>query len=71
MFFKVILLDGKNTHMMIAKMSFAFHCNVLFVAPSCRSGEFRCQDGRCIPEDLKCDGRQDCRGGEDEQNCGN
>ncbi|CAL8147958.1 unnamed protein product [Orchesella dallaii] len=37
--------------------------------PACRSGEFRCDDGRCIPEYLKCNRNNDCSRGEDERNC--
>lgn len=31
----------------------------------------RCEDGYCIPKRWKCDGEQDCDGGEDEKECGN
>lgn len=37
----------------------------------CAAGEFACHDGACIPDSWRCDGLQeDCRGGEDEQQCG-
>ncbi|XP_063959873.1 uncharacterized protein LOC129266996 isoform X2 [Lytechinus pictus] len=43
-----------------------------YVHPTCPSDEFQCDDGNCIePFDL-CNGRNDCLGGEDEdQDCGN
>lgn len=32
----------------------------------CASNEFTCDDGSCISSTLTCDGRRDCRNGEDE-----
>ena len=32
---------------------------------------FRCNDGMCIPEHMRCNGGEpDCDGGEDESTCG-
>lgn len=36
----------------------------------CRSDEFQCNDGACIPSYLRCDRRTDCRDSSDEDNCG-
>lgn len=41
----------------------------IFLAQLCRSNEFTCNDGSCIPEYQKCDKRRDCRDGSDESNC--
>uniref|UniRef100_A0A0K0FI56 Low-density lipoprotein receptor-related protein (inferred by orthology to a C. elegans protein) n=1 Tax=Strongyloides venezuelensis TaxID=75913 RepID=A0A0K0FI56_STRVS len=35
----------------------------------CSESEFRCNDGRCIPESKVCDGTIQCIDGLDEQNC--
>lgn len=35
----------------------------------CKPGEFSCRNKRCIPEKLKCDGRDDCSDGSDESQC--
>lgn len=39
----------------------------LCITVPCREGEFTCSDGRCIPEQLRCDGRTDCS--DDEFDC--
>ena len=36
---------------------------------TCTSSQFRCNDGRCIPQYYKCDSDWDCDNGEDEQGC--
>ena len=36
--------------------------------PKCGSSEFECEDHRCIPDALRCDGKADCDS--DEQDCG-
>ena len=33
---------------------------------ACREGEFRCSYGKCVPENLRCDGESDCEDGSDE-----
>ncbi|XP_014239724.1 sortilin-related receptor-like isoform X1 [Cimex lectularius] len=35
----------------------------------CSRSQFLCEDGECIQQSWVCDGRKDCRGGEDEANC--
>lgn len=32
--------------------------------------EFRCKNGKCIPNSLVCNGVSDCDTGNDEENCG-
>lgn len=32
----------------------------------CGPDQFRCQQGHCIPQDLLCDGWNDCKDGSDE-----
>lgn len=31
--------------------------------------EFPCKSGDCVPDDLVCDGKEDCQDGSDELNC--
>lgn len=40
-----------------------------FYCLDCSGGFFKCDDGECIQEHLKCNGFEDCSGGEDELNC--
>jgi hypothetical protein len=35
----------------------------------CRGDQFSCNDGQCIQVQQRCDGRPDCRNGQDEYNC--
>ena len=36
---------------------------------ACTDSEFTCNDGSCIDMDKKCDGREDCSDGDEENNC--
>lgn len=36
---------------------------------TCKSDDFRCSNGHCIPKYFVCDGDKDCVGGDDESNC--
>ena len=42
---------------------------ILFIFLACRSGEFQCVNGDCIPESERCDDKYDCRDRSDEENC--
>ena len=35
----------------------------------CAPGEFECEDGSCIPGNLRCDGYQNCPSANDEDGC--
>ncbi|CAJ0930175.1 unnamed protein product, partial [Mesorhabditis belari] len=36
---------------------------------NCNEGDFRCNDGKCVRAEWRCDGSGDCAGGEDEKDC--
>uniref|UniRef100_A0A0L8GWJ9 Neurotrypsin n=1 Tax=Octopus bimaculoides TaxID=37653 RepID=A0A0L8GWJ9_OCTBM len=40
------------------------------LSQNCTATGFQCQNGRCIPEEEKCNGRDDCNDFSDEQDCG-
>lgn len=40
--------------------------NLLFAAQTCQLGQFSCQNGRCIPENWRCDRDNDCGDESDE-----
>lgn len=37
----------------------------------CEADEFECEDGACIKLERRCDGRNDCLNGDDEDYCAN
>ena len=45
-----------------------FNGNIIDIT-ACSSGEFQCGSGECIPEHYRCNRRQDCRDGSDEEGC--
>ena len=47
-----------------------FTC-LLLLDGNCPKGQFVCPDGSCIDAKWKCDGVEDCSGGDDERFCGN
>ena len=44
---------------------------ILYIVPgpSCGAGDFKCEDGSCIPGNWECDAISDCADGSDEVNC--
>lgn len=49
------------------QISLSFLCAVY---PPCSNGEFRCNDGLCIPMSKHCDLKDDCNDRSDEIGCG-
>ena len=50
-----------------------FICVIILIdlePAACQANEFRCGDGTCISNDLKCDRKYDCQDGLDELLCG-
>ena len=45
-----------------------FH-SVLHV-DGCSSGEFKCDNGKCVTSSYQCDNKDDCGDNSDEQGCG-
>lgn len=41
----------------------------MFVVSECPAGMFRCNDGLCLDNKRRCDGRPQCSDGSDEINC--
>lgn len=44
-------------------------CCFFFVILGCRSDEFQCESGKCIPSYLRCNGQPDCEDRSDELAC--
>ncbi len=36
---------------------------------ACSPNSFTCKSGKCIPQNLKCNGKNDCPDGSDEESC--
>jgi hypothetical protein len=50
---------------------FDFYVFFFLFFPACdEDTQFECSDGSCISLEDKCNGSEDCEGGEDEENCG-
>ena len=44
--------------------------NVRSLAAECKSGQFKCSNGNCVPASYQCDRGNDCGDNSDEINCG-
>lgn len=53
---------------LLGSRQFQVECSYLSLS-ACKSTNFKCADGRCIDQSLRCDGRVDCANGDDEFNC--
>lgn len=49
-------------------LSLDFQILMIFFSATCNG--FQCPTSYCISSTLRCNGVNDCAGGEDEQNCG-
>ena len=52
----------------IALPDYPFHQSMTFPA-ACSSSQFTCNNGKCVPLSVKCDGYYDCRDRSDEFDC--
>ncbi len=43
--------------------------SVFFTGTACSPNSFTCKSGKCIPQNLKCNGKNDCPDGSDEESC--
>lgn len=64
-----------ETHFVVSNSKLSqnsLYKNIPVLISDCRADEFRCHDGKCISNELKCNGEIDCAGdyGEDELDCG-
>ena len=41
-----------------------------YAVESCDSEEFICDNGECVPDELRCDNADDCGDNSDEDGCG-
>ena len=64
--FKSIIKGRVMSHVFCSNIMCLF---MFFVLVDCQSGEWRCSDGTCIPDYLKCDGQPQCPDYSDEVNC--
>lgn len=42
---------------------------LLALSPGCAADSFKCNNGKCIPNTQKCDGKDNCGDGSDEGSC--
>jgi len=54
--------------MTVLQINLSFHYNWSQFL-QCLDYEFGCDDGECIPLEVRCDGTSDCQNDDDEKNC--
>lgn len=56
-----MFVEGRTLNYCFFFLSFTGDCHI---------NEFRCTEGKCIPQSKKCDNNRDCSDGSDEHDCG-
>ena len=62
-------MDIKIVNNNLILMFFSANPNEIPNYPRCKSDEFTCNDGACIPNSYYCNNRPDCLDNSDEVNC--